>query len=208
MQDDAYEPGRMGGSRVDSIDRRVAVSPAERIDLDDHTFLRWLTIDDAEAVASAVGASLDHLRPWMPWADAQSAELTFQRSRLRAQSGQRDRGEEWQYGLFAADGALLGSFGLMTRRGPATLEIGYWLHVDAGNRGHATRAAGALTETGLALPDIRRMIIVCDAANLRSAAIPQRLGYTLARVESRPPEAPGETGHMQIWTKGGATATR
>ena len=43
------------------------------------------------------------------------------------------------------------------------------------------------------------MIIVCDEANVRSAAIPKRLGYTLERVERRPPEAPGETGHMQIW---------
>ena len=43
------------------------------------------------------------------------------------------------------------------------------------------------------------MIIVCDEANLRSAAIPQRLGYTLDRVETRAAEAPGETGRMQIW---------
>ena len=34
--------------------------------------------------------------------------------------------------MFAdGDEALLGSIGLMTRRGPGTLEIGYWLHVDA-----------------------------------------------------------------------------
>ena len=46
-----------------------------------------------------------------------------------------------------------------------------------------------------------QMIIVCDEANLRSAAVPQRLGYTLDRVEARAPEAPGETGRMQIWVK-------
>jgi RimJ/RimL family protein N-acetyltransferase len=54
------------------------------------------------------------------------------------------------------------------------------------------------------------MIIVCDEANTRSAAIPQRIGYTLQRVESRTPEAPGETGRMQIWVFEGSapTATR
>jgi RimJ/RimL family protein N-acetyltransferase len=47
---------------------------------------------------------------------------------------------------------------------------------------------------------IKQMIIVCDEANLRSAAIPRRLGYELARVETRTPEAPGESGRTQIWT--------
>jgi RimJ/RimL family protein N-acetyltransferase len=79
------------------------------------------------------------------------------------------------------------------------LEIGYWLHVDAGGNGYATTAARALTEAGMSTRGIDRMIIVCDEANLRSSAIPQRLGYTLDRVEQRPPEAPSETGRMQFW---------
>jgi RimJ/RimL family protein N-acetyltransferase len=179
----------------------MSITPPERIDLDNDTHLRWLHVDDAEAVARAVGESLDHLKPWMPWADAQSADATFQRGRLRNQPKQRDRAEEWQYGLFdAADDALLGAFGLMTRRGPRALEIGYWLHVDTGGRGLATNAARALTAAGLRLADIDQMIIVCDEANVRSAAIPERIGYTLDRVESRPPEAPDETGRMQFWT--------
>jgi RimJ/RimL family protein N-acetyltransferase len=177
----------------------MTISPPERIELED-TNLRWITVDDAATVARAVGESLDYLKPWMPWADAQSADVEFQRGRLRNQPRQRERAEEWQYGLFATDDdSLLGSFGLMTRRGPGTLEIGYWLHVDAGNRGHATKAALALTEVGLQVEGIHRMIIVCDEANVRSAAIPKRLGYTLERVEQRPPEAPGETGRTQIW---------
>ena len=187
----------------------MTTAPPERIDLassDDserELVLRWVTVDDAEAVALAVSESLEHLKPWMPWADARSADPAFQRSRLRTQAQQRERGEEWQYGLFRTDGAdapLLGAFGLMTRRGPRTLEIGYWLHVDAGANGYATRAARALTRAGLHVDDVDRMIIVCDEANLRSAAIPRRLGYTLDRVDTRAPEAPGETGRMQMWT--------
>ena len=100
-----------------------------------------------------------------------------------------ERGEEWQYGLFARPtDRLLGSFGLMTRRGPGTLEIGYWLHVDAGGRGYATNAARALTaDRRSTCAASTSMIIVCDEANLRSAAIPQRLGYTLDRIEPAPP---------------------
>jgi RimJ/RimL family protein N-acetyltransferase len=178
----------------------MSIRPPKRIDLDNGTYLRWLTVGDAPAIARAVGDSLPHLRPWMPWADEQSAEVKLQRTRLRTQPQQREREEEWQYGLFdEADHSFLGAFGLMTRRGPRTLEIGYWLHVDAGARGYATTAARALTEVGLQLDGVDRMIIVCDEANTRSAAVPQRLGYTLDHVDRRPPEAPGETGRMQMW---------
>ena len=175
-------------------------SPPERIDLADGNTLRWFTVDDADAIARAVGESLEHLKPWMPWADAQSADVEFQRGRLHNQPQQRERGEEWQYGIFAPnDDALLGSIGLMTRRGPGSLEIGYWMHVAAGHRGVATNAARALTAVGVRMPDIDRMIITCDEANARSAAIPPRIGYTLERVESRQPEAPGESGRFQLW---------
>ena len=178
----------------------MTLAPPERIDLPNGTHLRWLTVDDAAAIAHAVGESLDSLRPWMPWADARSAETTFQRERIRDHPRLRERREEWQYGLFSdADDTLLGAFGFTTRRGPGTLEIGYWLHVDAGGRGYATAAARAMTDIGIALEGVREMIIVCDEANERSAAVPKRLGYELNRVENHAPEAPSETGRMQFW---------
>jgi RimJ/RimL family protein N-acetyltransferase len=43
-------------------------------------------------------------------------------------------------------------------------------------------------------------VICCDEGNARSAAVPQRLGFTLAAVEEREPLAASETGWHQIWT--------
>jgi RimJ/RimL family protein N-acetyltransferase len=178
----------------------MTTAPPERIELDDGIRVRWLVTDDADDVARAVGESLDHLKPWMPWADVQSADPRFQRERLRNHPQQRARREEWQYGIFAEGRTgMIGAIGLMTRRGPGTLEIGYWLHVDAGGHGYMTNAARALTDAGLQVDGVDQMIIVCDEANVRSAAVPRRLGYALDRVETRAPEAPGETGRMQIW---------
>ena len=176
----------------------MSAAPPERVQLDDGVVVRWVTVADAQAIARAVGESLEHLKPWMPWADERSADVMFQRGRLREQIRQRSRREEWQYGMFA-DRSFVGSIGLMTRRGPGTIEIGYWLHIDAVNRGLVTNAARALTAAALDMDGIETTIIVCDEANLRSAAIPRRLGYTLDRTEARAPEAPGETGRMQIW---------
>jgi RimJ/RimL family protein N-acetyltransferase len=173
-----------------------------RIELGDNTYLRPFDVADAEAIATAVAESLEHLRPWMPWATEQSADVTFQRERLRGLRARAASGEEWQYGLFErAEATVIGSFGLMTRMGPGTLEIGYWLHVHAGGRGHATRAAGALTDVALAIDGVQRVFICCDEANTRSAAIPQRLGYELAEVVRRAPEAPGEVGRLMVWSK-------
>lgn len=173
-----------------------------KIPLDNGTLLRFFTESDAEAVARAVDESLEHLKPWMPWADTQSADAEFQRERLRKLPPSAARGEEWQYGLFPDDGSsVLGSFGLMTRRGPGTIEIGYWLHVDAIGHGYATRAVAALTDLALGLPHVQRVLIYCDEANAPSAAIPQRLGYILQRIGRRAPEAPGETGREMVWAR-------
>ena len=176
-------------------------TPPTRIELDDGAFLRQFAVGDADALAQTVAESLDHLQPWMPWAaDDESADPQFQRGRLGRLAEQNERREEWQYGLFTAgDPRILGSFGLMTRRGPGTIEIGYFLHPNAVGRGLATRATAALTEVGRRLRGVRQVLIYCDAANVRSAAIPRRLGYTLSRTEARAVEAPAESGTTLVW---------
>ncbi len=174
----------------------------ERIELDDGAYLRFFVVDDAEAVARAVSESLEHLRPWMPWADEQSTDPAFQRDRLRKLPAARRARRGVAVRLVPRDGSgVLGSFGLMTRRGPGTIEIGYWVHVDAGGRGLPTRAGAALTDVALGLDGIRRVLICCDEENVRSAAIPRRLGYRLLRTETRAPEAPGERGRLMLWAR-------
>lgn len=176
-------------------------APPERIDLGD-IVLRAFRVDDADAIARSVGESLEHLRPWMPWADNGSADAAFQRDRLKGVVDQWARGEEYQYGLFDRDEQLvLGSFGLMTRRGRGSLEIGYWVHVDACGRGYATRATAALTDVALALPRVKKVLIYCDEANAASAQIPRKLGFTMLRIDETPPTAPGETGRQLVWVR-------
>lgn len=183
------------------------VAPA-RIDLGDDVHLRLFTADDGEAVARAVAESLDHLRPFMPWAGVRSTEPAFQRDRLQKAEATATRGEGWEYGLFLPDESeVLGSFGLVSRPEPASLEIGYWLHVAACGAGYATRAAGALTNVAQQLPGITRVVIRCDVANVRSAAIPRRLGYRIAHTVRLEPVAPGEQGRQMMWVHDAAADT-
>jgi RimJ/RimL family protein N-acetyltransferase len=91
--------------------------------------------------------------------------------------------------------------GLHRRIGPRALEIGYWTHVNHAGRGYMTAAAKAITHVAEALDDIDRVEIHTDEANVRSAAIPPKLGYRLDRVDTRRPEAPAESGRLQIWVR-------
>jgi ribosomal-protein-serine acetyltransferase len=165
--------------------------------------LRRLVADDAPAVSQAVTQSLDHLVPWVAWANAQTASVEGQRARLSAPGREWSASSDYEYGIFSRSVAdadvVVGACGLHRRSAPGTLEIGYWVHVAYTGRRIASRAAEALTDIGFSLSGVERMEIRCDAANAASAAIPRRLGYVLATQRPRPPAAPGEQGLEQVW---------
>ena len=99
------------------------------------------------------------------------------------------------------DGEFVGTIGLHRRLADYAVEIGYWTVAAKTRRGYATAAAQAMTQVALALPGTRRVEIHCDEANTRSAAIPQRLGYRLDRIEDDGVRAPFETGRGMVWIK-------
>jgi RimJ/RimL family protein N-acetyltransferase len=160
-------------------------------------------LDDLDALQQAIEESRDHLRPWMVWADQTRDETaTF----LHGAREKWDAGEEFAY--LIVDGAgdrVLGGGGLHRRAGPEALEIGYWLRPDATGRGVITAAAGALTDAAFALDGIERVEIHCDEANVRSAAVPRRLGYTLFELRDKPPATPAERGREMVWVRQRAT---
>jgi RimJ/RimL family protein N-acetyltransferase len=156
---------------------------------------------DAESVAQAIVASFDHLRPWMPWATEGATHLDAQRAFCRESKTQWDEGSDYIW-LLRPHGfdAVAGSFGLHRRVGPGAIEVGYWVHSGYVRRGYATAGAHALTAAALQLADVERVLIRTDEKNLASAAIPRRLGYRLDHVEDKAPEAPAESGRLQVWT--------
>jgi len=169
----------------------------ERVELDD-VLLRRPTLGDVEAVHLAIKDSFAEIHPWMPWC-TEPVKLEDQRDFVERAFVNWAKATSFEYGLFDAEGRLLGVISLMDRVGPGGLEIGYWLRTDATGKGVITRAARALSELALSLPGISRVEIHCDAANLRSAAVPQRLGFRLAREVERNITAPGECGREQHW---------
>ena len=171
----------------------------ERIELGDTGFhLRRLIPDDARGLHEAVVASFAELHPWMPWC-TEPMELEDQREFVERSIAEWDRASAFNLGVFDAEGRLGGTVSLMDRIGSGGLESGYWLRTDVTGRGLITAAVRALTEIALALPGVTHVEIHCDAANTRSAAVPRRLGFRLAREVPREAEAPAESGTEQHW---------
>ena len=177
----------------------MTARPPERLERDG-VVLRRPQAEDIDAMGAAVAASLEHLRPWMAWADDEATTPNRRREHLeRCDAGWADGSDFAYLAVDPGDGAVVGAGGLHRRIGPRAIEIGYWVHVDHVGRGVATAVAGALTEAALALPDVDRVEIHCDEANVRSAAVPRRLGYRLDRIEDDDVTAPAETGRSMVW---------
>jgi len=158
--------------------------------------LRRYREDDVDAVFAAVTESLDHLRPWMPWAAGYTRQAAeeFLDGSVRSW----EDGTEYNYAILS-DGTLAGGVGLMTRIGPGGLEIGYWVHRAWTGRGLATAATEAVVDQAFRLPGVDRVEIIHDELNVPSGKIPRKLGFT--EIERRPldPPALGGTGFGVVW---------
>ena len=174
--------------------------PPRRIDAGGVVLHRWEAIWAAE-LAEAVQASLPELQLFAAWAhhdyDIESARAFLDQCAADWRSG-----VAFTYALRTTAAELVGSAGLMTRLGPPVLEIGYWTHTARTGRGIATAAAFALAETALAMPGIDRVVIRHDAANVASAAVARKAGFTqVAQRPSTLDKTPGMVGTEVIWER-------
>jgi len=191
----------MAGLRTEIVPEEIDVGA-------DGLVLRRWRASDAGGLLTAIEQSQPELRRFMPWAHeppTMASVLTFLERVVNT-----PQSTEAGFGLVEAAGSgpsspptggqVVGGFGLHHRRGPGVLEIGYWVRSDRTGRGYATAATRALTAAALRYhPDVDRIEIRCDPANLASAAIPPKLGYRLDRVVESEIAAPAQTGRQQVW---------
>lgn len=185
--------------------------PAYRI-VTERLVIRCWTPADAPLLKVAIDESLDHLRPWMPWASEEPQSVEAKIAILRTWRSKFDSDKDYIYGIFdRAESKVLGGTGLHTHAGPSAREIGYWIHVAHTRQGLATELAAALTRVGFEVDGVGRMEIHCDPLNVASAGVPKKLGYvheaTLRASLWRPADDTFRA--TMIWTmlKGEAAAT-
>ena len=157
---------------------------------------------DAPMLKEAIDASIDHLQPWMPWAMEEPTSLDTKIQRLRRFRGDFDLGNDFIYAIFdPGESKVIGGSGLHLRRGENAREIGYWIREDQINRGLATETAAALTRVAFEVDGVDRVEIHCGPNNVRSAAVPKKLGYQHeATLKRRMVDSDGELRDTMIWS--------
>lgn len=154
------------------------INPAYRIETE-RLVVRCYHPSDARMLADSVRESIEHLKPWMPWAHDEPRPIEEILKGVRRFRGRFDLNEDFVYGIFnPQETKLLGGTGLHTRLGEREFEIGYWIHKDYTNKGLVTESTAALVKVAFEIAHVHRVEIHCDPANLASASIPRKLGFT------------------------------
>jgi RimJ/RimL family protein N-acetyltransferase len=147
--------------------------PGERIIL-----RRWRDAD-VQPLYDAIMASKEHIGRWLPWPQSyHSIDDAYQF--IRGNSGHWSIHKHIGTGIWRReDSALLGSVGVSVRDWAVpAFELGYWLGQAHEGKGYVSESVRVMTRFLFEELHAERVMIRCDARNIRSKAIPERLGFT------------------------------
>lgn len=150
----------------------------------DRLIIRPPEINDGIILNEAILESYDLLHETMDWAkEKPSLQDSEEQVRLAVANWILKKSEEPWLPLFIFDklsGNFIGACGYhhMLWHIPS-IETGYWIRSSCSGKGFMTEAINAITHYAFKQLQVTRITITCDADNIRSRNIPERLGYTL-----------------------------
>ena len=144
------------------------------VDLGDGGMVRRLTRADLDAIWTLVQAERDRVAVWMPWVEATK---TIEDQGRWVESVTADEHNLDGAAIFV-DGSYAGGCGLTRDAFGIAGEIGYWIASAHEGKGLVTRAVRAMIDIGFRELGLHRIVIRAGVDNVRSRAIPERLGFT------------------------------
>lgn len=133
---------------------------------------------DGPRVRAAVLESQQALIPWMPWAVNVLSEEEQEVRVREAQAKYLTREDFWMHLYLKGTDTLIGGSGIhRIDWSVPSVEIGYWVRTGYGGKGYITEAVAAISKLAFEVLQAERVFIKMDAKNVRSAAVPQRLGF-------------------------------
>lgn len=145
--------------------------------------LRMPRPGDGQAVNAAIRASFDELQPWLPFAQQLPTLEETEINTLEAHVNFLKK-EVLRYLVFNKEtGEFIGSTGFHNIEWDMPkMEIGYWIDTRQSGFGFMAEAVDALAELAMHSFQCCRLEILCDAANSKSRAIPEKLNFQLEGV--------------------------
>jgi ribosomal-protein-serine acetyltransferase len=139
--------------------------------------IRIFELRDAETVFAVVDRNRAYLRQWLPWVDFTSSAENIRNFIVRVRE-QFETSRGPQAGIWI-NGAFAGSVGSHPIDWPnKSCSIGYWIEERYQGKGIMTRCCVTLIDYLFHDVGLHRVTIQCGTGNVRSCAIPQRLGFT------------------------------
>ena len=133
---------------------------------------------DGAAIYEAVEESRELISPWLPWVE-KTRSADDQEAAVRRAAARWLLREDLMVGIWDRHtGRYLGGSGLhrIDWTVPA-FEIGYWLRTSAWGRGYISETVQLLCRLAFETLGANRVEIRCDPRNIRSRAVPKRLGF-------------------------------
>lgn len=152
------------------------------IRVDDDILLRSPTMADAEDIFALVDSNREHLGCWLPWIEAMRS-LEDERQWIEGYMKEQAEGTSLAF-LIVYQGAIVGviateSIDLLRK----TCESGYFLADSLQGRGIVTRACRGLLSYIFDNLGMNRVQVRIMPHNVRSIAIPQRLGFVYEGIQ-------------------------
>lgn len=131
----------------------------------------------AEALFAVTDANRAHLGKWLPWVEETNS---VEDSRNFIKQSLKSFGERKQaHFAIWLDGEIVGAIGFNKINWQnRDCEIGYWVAQSAEGQGIITKACRAIVDHAIDNWQMNRIVIEAATANVRSWAIPARLGFT------------------------------
>ena len=131
---------------------------------------------DADSIFAVVERNRAYLDPWLPWVGhTHNAGDVLEFIR---QVGPRSAAGEELHAAIWVDGEITGVIGHHPVDWPGrSTAIGYWLDADHQGRGIITRCCHTVLDYLFDEIRLHRVEIRCATGNIRSCAVPKRLGF-------------------------------
>jgi RimJ/RimL family protein N-acetyltransferase len=138
---------------------------------------------DGKAVYEAINASMNELKPWMPWAHRDQTEQDVEENIRNAYVKFLAR-EDLRLHIFHKEtGVFIAASGLHRINWQVPrFEIGYWIDTRYSGNGYITESVEGITKFAFNELKAKRVEIRCDSGNIKSRAIPEKLGYSLEGI--------------------------
>lgn len=145
--------------------------------VDEDVTLELESVWQAPAIYRLISRNRGHLKTYMPWVDLVHSEADTMHLIQRSLRGMA-AGERWAW-LLRYRGHATGQIVLsMTNPNHHEAELSYWLAAAYTKRGIVTRGIRAVIDYAFSVLQLHRLRIEVDSDNVRSRAVPERLGFS------------------------------